>query len=107
MSHIKRYSIVVTLTLVLLSFACSTSYAAEADFFQQYTENITNKCETFSPDSNVANIDPYKRAEDYVSDPDFVAVSYDKLVDTFKQCFRIVAPEELGKRAPIKVPLFN
>lgn len=40
----------------------------------------------------------------YLSDPDFVAIKYDKLVDTFRRYFRIVKPEEYGLQTPVPMP---
>ena len=36
----------------------------------------------------------------YDPDPDFVAMPYDSVVDTF----RIIQPEEVGAQTPIKLP---
>ena len=36
-----------------------------------------------------------------LTNPDFVAIRYDKLIDTFQRYFRIVTPEEYGLVAPI------
>jgi len=41
----------------------------------------------------------------YLQNPDFVEIRYDKLVDTFRQCFRIVSPQEYGLEAPIPMPV--
>ncbi len=40
----------------------------------------------------------------YLHDPDFVAVRYDKLIETFEKYFRIVKPEEYGLTAPVPMP---
>lgn len=42
---------------------------------------------------------------DYLPNPDFVAIRYDKLVDTFRRYFRIVLPEDYGLSAPIPMPI--
>jgi hypothetical protein len=42
----------------------------------------------------------------YLLNPDFVAIRYDRLVDTFRRYFRIVSPEEYGLTAPIPMPIF-
>ena len=55
---------------------------------------LHEKCAVFSSPETV-----------YVRDPDFVAVRYDKLVDTFRRHFRIVLPEEYGLEAPIPMPI--
>jgi len=41
----------------------------------------------------------------YLPNPDFVAIRYDKLVDTFRKYFKIVSPEEYGLEAPIPMPI--
>ncbi|MEK6888449.1 MAG: hypothetical protein AABX14_05895 [Candidatus Aenigmatarchaeota archaeon] len=41
----------------------------------------------------------------YVLEPDVVILKYDKLVDTFRQYFRIVSPKEFRLEAPIPMPV--
>jgi len=41
---------------------------------------------------------------DYLPNPDFVAIRYDRLVDTFRKYFRVVLPEEFGLKTPVPMP---
>ena len=40
----------------------------------------------------------------YDPDPDFVAMPYDSVVDTFRKYLRIIQPEEVGAQTPIPLP---